>query len=151
MTHICIDNLTILGSDNGLSPGRSQAIIWTNAGKLLIGPLGTNFSEILIEIQTFSLKKICLKMSSAKCCSFRLGLNVLTEKELISCILYEPNVDYVRYDKHISLKFPHGPLTRYVKLRVAHAPGMPGTFSPPPRNSDPDMHHGTCRDACWDR
>ena len=38
----------------------------------------------------------------------------------------------------------YGPLTRYVKLRVAHAPGMPGTFSPPPRFSDPDMHHGTC-------
>ena len=38
----------------------------------------------------------------------------------------------------------YGPLTRYVKLRVAHAPGMPGTFSPPPRVSDPGMHHGTC-------
>ena len=38
----------------------------------------------------------------------------------------------------------HGPLARYVKLRVAHAPRMPGTFSPPPRVSDPDMHHGTC-------
>ena len=38
----------------------------------------------------------------------------------------------------------HGPLSRYVKLRVAHAPGMPGTFSPPPRVNDPDMHHGTC-------
>ena len=38
----------------------------------------------------------------------------------------------------------HRPLTRYVNLRVAHAPGMPGTFSPPPRVSDPDMHHGTC-------
>ena len=37
-----------------------------------------------------------------------------------------------------------GPLARYVKLRVVHAPGMPGTFSPPPRVSDPDMHHGTC-------
>ena len=78
MTHIFVDNLTILGSDNGLSPGRRQAIIWTNGGILLIGPLGTNFSEILIKIQTFSLKKIRLKISSAKCCSFRLGLNVLT-------------------------------------------------------------------------
>ena len=39
---------------------------------------------------------------------------------------------------------PHGPLDRYVKLRVAHAPGMPGTFSPPPRVSNPEMHHGTC-------
>ena len=38
----------------------------------------------------------------------------------------------------------HGPLTRYLKLRVAHAPGMPGTFSPPPRVTDTDMHHGTC-------
>ena len=38
----------------------------------------------------------------------------------------------------------HGPLARYVKLRVAHAPGMPGTFSPLPRVSDPDMHYGTC-------
>ena len=38
----------------------------------------------------------------------------------------------------------NGPLTRYAELRVAHAPGMPGTFSPLPRVSDPDMHHGTC-------
>ena len=38
----------------------------------------------------------------------------------------------------------HGPLARYVKLRMAHAPGMPGTFSPPPQVSDPDMRHGTC-------
>ena len=33
-----------IGSDNGLSPDQCQAIIWTNAGILLIGPLGTNFS-----------------------------------------------------------------------------------------------------------
>ena len=39
---------------------------------------------------------------------------------------------------------PHWPLTRYVNLRVAHAPRMRGTFSPPPRISDPDMHHGAC-------
>ena len=75
MAHICFGKLTIIGSDNGLSPVRRQAIIWTNAGILLIGPSGTNFSEILIEIQTFWLKKIRLKTSSAKCCSFRLGLN----------------------------------------------------------------------------
>ena len=53
--HICVGNLTIIGSDNGLLPGQRQAIIWTNAGILLIGPLETNFSEILIEIQTFLL------------------------------------------------------------------------------------------------
>ena len=70
-------NLTIIGSDNGLSPGRRQAIIWTNAGILLIGPPGTNFSEILIEIYTFSIKKMHIKMSSAKRRLFLLGLNVL--------------------------------------------------------------------------
>ena len=53
VTHICISKLSIIGSDNGVSPGRLQAIIWTNAGILLIGPLGTNFIEILIEILTF--------------------------------------------------------------------------------------------------
>ena len=78
MTHICVGKLTIIGSDNGLSPGRCQAIIWTNAGILLIGLLGTNLSEILIEIDTFSFKKMHLKMSSAKCRPFCLGLNVLT-------------------------------------------------------------------------
>ena len=57
VTHICVSKLTIIGSDNGLAPVRQQAIIWTNAGILLIGPLGTNVSEILIEIHAFSLKK----------------------------------------------------------------------------------------------
>ena len=38
----------------------------------------------------------------------------------------------------------HGPLARYVKLLVVHAPEMPGTFSPPPQFSDPEMHQGAC-------
>ena len=63
--HICVSKLTIIGSNNGLSPDRRQAIIWTNAGLLLMGPLGTNFCEILIENLTFSFKKMCLKVSSA--------------------------------------------------------------------------------------
>ena len=78
VTHICVGNLTIIGPDNGLSPGRRQAIIWTNAGILLIGPWGTNCNEILIGIQTFSFKKMHLKMSSAKWRPFCLGLNVLS-------------------------------------------------------------------------
>ena len=77
MTHICVSKLTIIGSDNGLSPDRRQAIIWTNAGLLLIGSLGRNFSGILIEILTFSFKKMRLKVSSAKWRPFCLGLNVL--------------------------------------------------------------------------
>ena len=83
--HICVGNLTIIGSDNGLSPCRRQAIIWTNAGILLIGPLGTNFSEILIGIQTFSFKKLHLKTSSAKWRLFCLSLNELSQNHGCWC------------------------------------------------------------------
>ena len=75
--YICVGKLTIIGSDNGLSPDRHQAIIWTNAGILSIGPLGTKLSEILLAIHIFSFKKMRLKLSSGKwqpCC---LGLNLL--------------------------------------------------------------------------
>ena len=70
---VCVGNLATIDSDNGLSPGRRQAIIWTNAGILLIAPLRTNYRQILIEIHAFSFKKIHLKMSSAKwrqCCQW---------------------------------------------------------------------------------
>ena len=80
VTHIC--KIIIIGSDNGLSPGRRQAIIWTDAGILLNWRWGTNFSEISIEIYIFSFKKMYLKMSSGKwwpCC---LGHNVLTEDQI---------------------------------------------------------------------
>ena len=81
---------TIIGSDNGLSPSRRQAIIWTNAGILLIGPLGTNFSEISIKILTFSFTKMRLKVSSAKWRRSCLGLNVLNRRphpnDHITCI-----------------------------------------------------------------
>ena len=53
VTHICTSKLTIIGSDNGLSPGRCQATIWTNAGILLIQTLGTNVSEILVKFIYF--------------------------------------------------------------------------------------------------
>ena len=52
------------------------------AGDIIIGPLGTNFSEILIGIQTFSFKKMHLKMPSAKWRPFSLGLNVLTQSSI---------------------------------------------------------------------
>ena len=78
VTHICVSKQTIIGSDNGLSPGRRQAIISTNDGILSIRHLGTNVSEILIKIHTFSFKKIHLKMSSGKLRPFCLGLDELT-------------------------------------------------------------------------
>ena len=47
--HKCISKVAIIGSDNGLSPGRRQAIIWTNAGILSTGLLGTSFKENAFE------------------------------------------------------------------------------------------------------
>ena len=87
VTHICVIKLTIIGSDNGLSPGRHQAIIWINAGILLIRTLGTNFSEILSEIHTFAFKKIHLKMSSGKRRPFCLGFNVLISIFSMKCTI----------------------------------------------------------------
>ena len=107
--HICVIKLTIIGSDNGLSPGRRQAIIWTDAGILLIRSLATNFSEILGNIHSFSFKKMHLKMSSAKGRLFSLGLNELNSSwspliywgltkmgDIFKCTLLKANCIFVR-------------------------------------------------------
>ena len=75
--HICISKISIIGSDNVLLPGRRQVIIWSNAAMLLIETLGTIFSEIRSEIRAFFFKKMHLKMLSAKCRSYYIGLDVL--------------------------------------------------------------------------
>ena len=85
--HICVGNLIIIGSDNGLSPGRRQTITWTNVGILLIAPLRTNFSEMLIEIHTFSFKKIHLKMSSGKWRPFCHVINVLINVNVLAILV----------------------------------------------------------------
>ena len=80
VAHICVNNLTIIGSDNGFSPGRPQVITWNNAGILLTWHLETNNIEILIKIHTLSFKKICLNMS------WRLSFHVSYQKHS----LYRP-------------------------------------------------------------
>ena len=72
VTNICVSKWTTIGSDNGLSPGRHRAIIWANAGVLLIGPSGTDFTDILIDLIHFHSR-----ISSGKWRPFCLGLNVL--------------------------------------------------------------------------
>ena len=79
---IYVTTLTIIGSDNGLSPGRHQAIIWTKSGILLTGPLVTYFSEISIEIYAVSITKIHLKISHWKWRPFCPGLNVFMAPKL---------------------------------------------------------------------
>ena len=95
--HICIGNLTITGSDNGFALARRRAIIWTNAGILLIGPLGTKFSDILIAIHTFSFKKMHFKLSSAKWQPFRLGLDMLNRPQITRSHphVYNSIIEYV--------------------------------------------------------
>ena len=103
MRHICANRLIIIGSNNGLLPGRRQAIIWINAGIVIIGPLGTNFNEISIKIYSFSFRQMHLKMSSGKWRPFCLGFSSVcgsgvlcgcrsqakaSEEELWSCALY---------------------------------------------------------------
>ena len=83
--------LANIGSDNGLSHGGRQAIFWSNAGILLIGPLRMNFSEILIKIYPFSFKKMHVKTSSGKLRSFGLGLNVLIHWRLKIDIIRSAN------------------------------------------------------------
>ena len=108
MTHICVSKLTTNGSDNGLSPGRRQTIIWTNAGISWIGSLGTNFNEILIEIYTLSLKK------SGKWRSFYLGLNVLRCYHHVHTVP-TPNVEIMeiiqRHESHILGRGPNAHVT----------------------------------------
>ena len=72
VTHICVSKVSIIGSDNVLSPDRRQAIIWTNAGIMEIWTLGTNFNEIII----------------GKWRLFCLGLNVLSGCKDIYIYIY---------------------------------------------------------------
>ena len=94
VTHICVGNLTTIGSYIGLSPGRRQAIIWTNAGILLNESLRTDFSEILIEILTFSFKKTRLKVSSVKWRPFCIGPDVYITSNVTHWSYDKLNMDY---------------------------------------------------------
>ena len=87
-------NRVSIGSDNGLSPVRRQAIIWTSGDILLIGTLETNFSEILI----FSYQKMYLKMSSATWHLFSLSLNVLTPSGAKAGLFQENQVSAMTTD-----------------------------------------------------
>ena len=100
--------LAIIGSDNGLSPGRHQAIIWINAGIMETGPVGTNFSEILIVICTFSIREMHLKMSSGKWRPFCLGLNVLVTTLPFQCYGIHCTIKYGRVSPGIPSISPLG-------------------------------------------
>ena len=104
-----------IGSDNGFSPFH-QAIIWTNAGILLIGPLRTNFSEILIEIHVFSFKKIHLKMLSAKMVPSCPGGDELTNKHTWTflCTIYQNKLESEFHNfMHLQIPLQHWGASQY--------------------------------------
>ena len=101
VTHICISKITIIGSDNDLSPGRHylnqcwNIVNWTPR---------TNFKEILVRIHTFLFEKIHLKMSSGKWWPFCLGLNVLTLwPSWSACLEYYRKISNIRRTKSQNL------------------------------------------------
>ena len=133
--HICVSKLTTIGSDNGLLPGRRQAIIWCNAGILLNWTLGTNFDETLSEIDTFPFKQMRLKMSSGKWRPYCLGLNVLTHwgRDKMAAIFQPPfsngfsGMKMHEFRFNISLKFvPRVPINNIPTLLQVMAWRRPG-------------------------
>ena len=116
--HICV-NWVIIGSNNGLSHLWSQAITGTNVEYLL----------------TYFHSRKCI-LSRPECVKNKIrGSGARNPIEFRSSVC--DNTDLLLYSYN-------GPLPSYLKLRVVHAPGMSGTYSPPPLVSDPDMHRGTC-------
>ena len=77
VTHTCVSKLTI-GSDNGLPPGRRQAIIWTNAGILLVGITRNKLRWNFNRSPCIFIHKNPFENVVWKWWPFCLGLNVLT-------------------------------------------------------------------------
>ena len=125
MTHICVSKLIIIGSDNGLSPGRRQTIIQTDGGILLIRQLRTNRSEIRIQILTLSLKKMHLKVSSAKWRPFCLSLfdSSIKMASYFQLPVYCPFRKVHSYANSYGVPFPttHQGLTN-IRLRIHKYP-----------------------------
>ena len=127
-----VSKLTIIGSDNGLSPGRHQAIIWHQCWNAVNWTLSNKLQEIFIEIHTFSFKKMHLKISFGKLWPFSLGLNVLTHwgRDKMAAIFQTTFSNALfewKYRIKISLKFvPKGPIDNIPALVQIMAWRRPG-------------------------
>ena len=105
--HVCVRNLTIIASDNGLAPGWRQATIWTSAGMLLIGPSGANFSEILIENFAFSFNETNFENAVHETVSILFRpqcVNLLDSCESLACLcLVSQQLSCVDFYKNVLL------------------------------------------------
>ena len=128
VTHTCVSTLTIIGSDNGLSLGRRQAIIRTNDVILLIGPLRTNFSEILIENYTFSFWKCIWK------CRLENGDHFVSAKCVNSLTYATDHYFYLLVWQHI-----YSSLSMFAWMSC-FCLKTPLILTPPPPPPPPRMH-----------
>ena len=149
LTHLCVDDITIIGSDNGLSSARRQAIIWTNAGILLIEPLRTNFSEISIKIHIFSFKKMYLKMSSGNWQPSCPGLNVLKRwttrsANLRLVLMWKCSQSLSERAKHPG---PPSPPKKDIHLPQPHPPPWPQNHTP--IFTEWFLYHAIMSDLSW--
>ena len=127
---------------------RYQTVILTNGGLQWLDHWQYCTLKIFIKNAHF-VKNISWKMSSANWPSFCLGPSVLGANHVRTTYFSKYRPQY------------HGPLARYANLLVVHAPGMPGTSSPPPtsketagsrsRHASGHVWSRTCRDASRDR
>ena len=100
LRHICVGDLVTIGLDNGLSPGRRQAIIWIYAVIVLIGLFGNKLQWNLIWNRKFPFKKMHLGMSAAKRWPFWLSFNGLTKSTIPqngSLLLYKCDCAITRH------------------------------------------------------
>ena len=106
--------------------------------QLLTNPLGNNYLIYMYFCKSFGV------IDEASVCLWQYQLRQYINT-LFICLWTDTLYSYTCVLEVVDIFFwkQNGPLARYVKLRVAHAPGMPGTFSPPAWVNDPDMHHGT--------
>ena len=103
------------------------------------GFCSTYLRQISQEVANISIRKMSLKNTLSEVLAHLLVANELTtsgkmhlcrKKEIKKLVAFHsPFPKYSQYGSH-------GPLTRYVKLRVTHVPGMPGAFSPPPTSKE---------------
>ena len=100
-----LGNLTIIAADNGLSPGRHQAIICIDTGIFLIGLFGTNFSGMLIEILTAEWRAFCLGLNVLKCTE-HLVLEIRRVLLINHAVMDALNVRQVRdLLKHVKIRY----------------------------------------------
>ena len=125
--HICVSKLNIIDSNNGLAPDRQQAIFRNQFWDISIWPLGTTFSEMSLEIHTFSFNKMDVKMSSATILSWPQYVN-LRFGDLLPCTVITLNQLFLVYfDLYvkiisicISLYFADDTFARYlIRLLVS--------------------------------